>query len=91
MFILLKVPLYVQTKLSMWLEEHITKWTEKSNHQYKAPPAYMDHGRANMSSVERSCFSVFKIVKKIKPKSAKIKSLFVCLGEVLNPYHFLQS
>lgn len=46
MFILLKVPLYVQTKLSMWLEEHISKWTEKSNHQYKAPPAYMDHGKA---------------------------------------------
>lgn len=43
------------------------------------------------SSIERSCFSVFKIVKKIKPKSTKIKSLFVCLGKVLNPYHFLQS
>lgn len=48
MFILLKVPLYVQTKLSMWLEEHITKWTEKSNHECKAPPAYMDHGKAEV-------------------------------------------
>lgn len=87
MFILLKVPLYVQTKLSMWLEDHITKWTEKSNHQYKAPPAYMDHGKAkHVICWDKLFLSPQNFEENI---ITQIKSLLVCLGEILNPYHFL--
>lgn len=49
----------------------------KSNHEYKAPPAYMGHGKQSMSlSVERTSFSVYIIVKKI----LEIKSNRCLLG-----------
>lgn len=87
MFILLKVPLYVQTKLSMWLEEHITKWTEKSNHQYKAPPAYMDHGKANVFYWEK----LFLCLQNCEENQTKINQnqITVCLlGKSTKPIPF---
>lgn len=65
MFILLKVPLYVQTKLSMWLEEHISKWTENQTISTRHLLLTWIMGKQSMSSVENCCFSVFKIAKKI--------------------------
>lgn len=90
MFILLKVPLYVQTKLSMWLEEHITKWMEKSNHQYKMQYTSCFHG--TWESKRIFCWEkLFLCLQKCEENQTKINQnqITVCLcGKSLKPMPF---
>lgn len=86
MFILLKVPLYVQTKLSVWLEEHITKWTEKSNHQYQGTSCL--HGSWE-SKACRLLREVVSLSSKLQRKYYNQNQITVCLlGKNLKPVPF---